>query len=233
MGIDTICNIMLEPFKICKLIEKHYNHPKDISIIGYPVIDWQGNPNDDNDLMRYLNYISARLGHQIQARTRISNACQDAFKDKNKGRRRKADDAEEEPEQEKFYELLPIFGAPIDGSRSWYHLFQRCLCPIHLRLRRLCDVNVKESFQCWSLNIGALPPLALCLMRGCLLFDNCNPDTMRLDTILLRELDVPSDIATIRQRFYGVHSKSSSRREESDTTTGSDPKEDLVGKLPA
>ena len=207
MGIDTICNIMLEPFKICKLIEKHYNHPKDISIIGYPVIDWQGNPNNDNDLMRYLNYISARLGHQIQARTRISNACQDAFKDKNKGRRRKADDAEEEPEQEKFYELLPIFGAPIDGSRSWYHLFQRCLCPIHLRLRRLCDVNVKESFQCWSLNIGALPPLALCLMRGCLLFDNCNPDTMRLDTILLRELDVPSDLATIRQRFYGVHSK--------------------------
>ena len=208
MGIDTICNIMLEPFKICKLIEKHYNHPRNISIIGYPIIDWQGNPSTDEDLKHYLNYIAARLGHQVQARTRMATSCKDYNKEKPRNRRRKADEEEDpEPEPPKSYTLLPIFGVPVGGSRQWYSVFLRCLCPINLVLRRLCDVNVKESFQCWSLNIGALPPLALCLMRGCLLFDPRNPETMRLDTILLRELDVPSDLATIRQRFYGVNSK--------------------------
>ena len=75
LGIDTICNIMLEPFKMCKLIEKHYNHPKSISIIGYPIIDWQGNPGADEDLKQYLAYMAARLGHQVQARAKLTAAC--------------------------------------------------------------------------------------------------------------------------------------------------------------
>ena len=209
MGLDTVCNIMLEPIKMCKLTEKHYNSPRNISIINYPIIDWQGDPDTRGDLKQYLNYSSARLGHQVQSRLRIFSACKEAFKEKPRGRRRKADDQDDpEPEPAMEYALLPIFGVPIEGNKQWYSRFQRCLCPIYLRLRRLCDVNIKESFQCWCLNLGALPPLALCLMRGCLLFDPSNPDTMRLDTILLRELDVPSDLATIRQRFYGVSAKS-------------------------
>lgn len=209
MGLDTVCNIMLEPLKMCKLLEKHYNDPKRISIISYPIIDWQGDPDVAGDLKSYLLYVSARLGHQVNARSKVISACREAFKDKPKGRRRKADEEDDpEPEQVKTYDLPPTFGVPIEGSRQWYSRFQRCLCPIHLRLRRLCDVNIKESFQCWSLNLGALPPLALCLMRGCLLFDPNNPDTMRLDTILLRELDVPSDLATIRRRFYSSSANS-------------------------
>lgn len=209
MGLDTVCNIMLEPIKMTKLVEKHYNDPKHISIINYPLIDWQGDPDAPGHLKNYLNYISARLGHQIQYRSKIQNACKEAFKEKPKGRRRKADEQEASDEQPVTqYNLLPIFGFPIDRNRQWYTCFQRCLCPIYLKMRRLCDVNVKESFQCWCLNLGALPPLALCLMRGCLLFDPSSPESMRLDTILLRELDVPSDLATIRQRFYGVSAKS-------------------------
>ena len=209
VGLDTVCNISLEPLKMCKLIEKHYNDPKKISIINYPTIDWQGDPDADGDLKNYLSYNSARLSHQVNSRNKILGACKESSKDKPKSRRRKADEEEDpEPEAEKLYSLPAMFGMPIEGSRQWYSRFQRCLCPIYLRLRRLCDVNVKESLQCWSLNLGALPPLALCLMRGCLLFDPSNPETMRLDTILLRELDVPSDLATIRQRFYSVSSKS-------------------------
>lgn len=209
MGLDTVCNIMLEPIKMCKLIEKHYNNPNHVLIVNYPLIDWQGDPDTRGDLKQYLTYSSARMGHQVQARNTISLSCKEAFKEKPKGRRRKADDIEDpEPVVNSTFPLLPIFGIPIEGTRQWYRRFQRCLCPIYLRLRRLCDVNIKESFQCWCLNLGALPPLALCLMRGCLLFDQSNPDTMRLDTILLRELDVPSDLATIRQRFYGVSAKS-------------------------
>ncbi len=207
--MDTVCNVMLEPIKMTKLIEKHYNEPRKISIINYPLIDWQGNPDAQGDLRNYLNYISARLGHQIQCRNKVQEACKEANKEKPRGRRRKADDrdgAEQRTVTE--FNLLPTFGFPIEKNRLWYTCFQRCLCPIYLRMRRLCDVNIKESFQCWCLNLGALPPLALCLMRGCLLFDPSSPESMRLDTILLRELDVPSDLATIRQRFYGVSAKS-------------------------
>lgn len=212
IGIDTVCNILLEPLKICKLIEKNYNNPRQISIVNYPMIDWQGDPDADGDLKKYLSYISACLGHQIQARNKIQTACKETFKDKSnaaKGRRRKADEEEDpEPEPAKTYELTSSFGVPVEGSRLWYSRFQTCLCPMHIRFRRLCEVNVKEGFQCWCLNLGSLPPLALCLMRGCLLFDPSNPDTIRLDTILLRELDVPSDLATIRQRFYSSSAKS-------------------------
>lgn len=209
MGIDNVCHVLMEPIKMCKLIERNYNSPRRISIINYPNIDWQGDPDAPGNLKRYLSYISACLGHQIQARNRLTMACKESGKERPKGRRRKADDqeAEQEPEPPPTYDLLPAFGVPVEERRGWYCCFQRCLSPVHLRLRRLCDINVKESFQCWCLNLGALPPLALCLMRGSLLFDPSNPDTMRLDTILLRELDVPSDLATIRQRFYGVTAK--------------------------
>ena len=77
MEINTICNIMLEPFKICKLIEKHCNHPRNFSIIGCPIIDWQGNPSTDEDRKRYLNYIVAHLGHQVQSSSRIMTSCKD------------------------------------------------------------------------------------------------------------------------------------------------------------
>jgi hypothetical protein len=41
LGIDTICNPALEPIKFCKLLQKHYNNPREICIVGYPQIDWQ------------------------------------------------------------------------------------------------------------------------------------------------------------------------------------------------
>ena len=175
MGLDTVCNILLEPLKICKLIEKNYNNPKNISIINYSAIDWQGDP-DTGDLKRYLQYTSGRLSHQVQARAKVVFACKETASDKPKRRDDSDPKRRKESEDEiKQYPLLPIFGFPIEISRHFYCSFQRCLCPIYLRFRRLCDVNIKETFQCWCLNLGALPPLALCLMRGCLLFDPDNP----------------------------------------------------------
>ena len=201
LGIDTICNPALEPIKMCKLLEKHFNGPREVCIVGYPQIDWQGDPDVPGDLQEYLNYSAARLAHQVDARSKVSEACQEYYnEDKNKGRRRKADAEEEETREE--FPIPAMFGWPVRVHAGWYSDFLTCLCPIVMTMMRLLTIDVDESFQCWTLNLGGIPPLALCLIRGCLLFDPNSPETIRLDSILLRELDVPGNLQLIRQRFY-------------------------------
>ena len=208
LGIDTICNPFLEPFKICKLLEKHFNSPHHICIVGYPQINWQGNidiieggSHSDSDLRDYVQYSSACLGHQVDARSKLSEAALEFYTQEKKSRRRKADHEEEAKEE---FPIPGMYGCPIRARSGWYTEFATCLCPINMQLRRLCEIDVDESLQCWTLNLGAIPPLALCLIRGCLLFDPESPETIRLDSILLRELDVPGNLQLIRHRFYNT-----------------------------
>ena len=60
----------------------------------------------------------------------------------------------------------------------------------------------RHSYDCLCLNKGALPPLALCLLRCRLLYDGTNSAL-----VLLRELDVPWDLALVSQRCYTAESK--------------------------
>ena len=202
LGIDTICNPFLEPIKICKLLERHFTKPREICIVGYPQINWQADPDEQGDLKDYLQFSSAQLAHQVDARYQMSEACRKFYGEKKKSRRRKADEEEEEIEEQFAIPCIP--GCPVRVHSGFYCEFLTCLCPINMQLRRLCEIDVDESLQCWTLNLGAMPPLALCLIRGCLLFDPSSPETIRLDSILLRELDVPCNLQLIRQRFYGT-----------------------------
>ena len=181
LGIDTLCNPSLEPIKITKLLEKGFNNPREICIVGYPQINWQGDPDSPGDLHDYLQYSAARLSHQVDARYKLAEAFTKYYEDEKKGsRRRKADDGDT---MEEF--IIPgIFGWPVRVQSGWYCQSLICLCPISMSLRRLSQTDVDESLQCWTLNLGGLPPLALCLLRGCMLFDPSSPETMRLDSIL-------------------------------------------------
>ena len=203
LGIDTICNTALEPIKICKLLQKRFNNPREICIVGYPQIDWQGDPDGPGTLRDYLQYSSARLAHQVDIRHKISEACREFYSDEKKRNRRRKADEEEETVKEEFA-VPAMFGWPVRARAGWYSEYLTCLCPINMHLRRLSELDVEESLQCWTLNLGAIPPLALCLIRGCLLFDPNSPETIRLDSILLRELDVPGNLQLIRQRFYST-----------------------------
>ena len=193
---------------MCKLLEKRFNNAREICIVGYPQIDWQGDPDSPGDLSDYLQYSNARLGHQVEARSKISQACYEYYveneeKKKKMSRRRKADEDDEEDTREEF-PIPAMFGWPIRKHQNFYNDFITSLCPINLSLRRLSEIDVEQSLQCWTLNLGAIPPLALCLIRGCLLFDPSSPETIRIDSILLRELDVPGNLQLIRQRFYST-----------------------------
>ena len=141
----------------------------------------------------------------MDIRHKLSEGCREFYSEekKKRNRRRKADEEEEEAAKEEFT-IPAMFGWPLRAQSGWYTEFLTCLCPINMQLRRLSELDVDESLQCWTLNLGAIPPLALCLIRGCLLFDPSSPETIRLDSILLRELDVPGNLQLIRQRFYST-----------------------------
>jgi hypothetical protein len=197
LGIDTICNPSLEPIKMCKLLQRNYSNPRQVCIVGYPQIDWQGDPDRPGPLKDYLNYSNGRLAHQVDARARLAEALEECASKEKKNRRRKAD------EEERAEASLPaMFGWPVGIRGGWYSDFLSSLCPVTLQLRRLSQIDVEESLQCWTLNLGGLPPLALCLIRECMLFDPASPETTRLNFILLRELDVPGNLQLIRQRYY-------------------------------
>jgi hypothetical protein len=190
---------------MCKLLEKSHTNPREICIVGYPQINWQADPDSTGPLKDYLQYSAGRLAHQVGARSQISEACHKLYDEEKKGGRRRKAEEEEEPPMEEF-QTTPIFGWPVRAQAGMYSQHLRCLCPILMDLRRLSHTDVDESLQCWTLNLGAIPPLALCLIRGCMLFDASSPETMRLDSILLRELDVPGNLQLIRQRFYSSSS---------------------------
>ena len=195
LGIDKVCHPGFEPYKMAQLIKKHYVRPSNIRIVGYPCIDWanaQGRAYKD-----HWNYVRGMRGHQMHLRAELNKAIFDFTKKEKK---------KDEPEREDF--LLPsMFGWPVAFTRDWYTGFVSTLCPVHMQLRRLREVDVSDNYHTWSLNLGSLPPLALCLLRCCLLFDPANPDASRLDSILLRELDVQWDLALVRQRFYSTEVK--------------------------
>ena len=205
LGIDNICNTAYEPIKMCKILMKHFKNPRDIRIIGYPDINWRANPDSPGPLKNYINYATARLGHYVQAKVELSKACYEFYKEKKaKGRRRKDEVEEEEPQE---YHLQIMFGWPLAVSHNWYCEFLSSLCPINMRFRRLRNIDIYESLSCWSINLGSIPPLALCLLRGCLLYDPSSTESTSLHEILLRELNVDWNMAEIRRRFYSSDSK--------------------------
>lgn len=215
LGINKICLPAFEPYKICKLLLKHYK-PSDVRIIGYPLIDWLKTSTDPEEVLarkQYSAYLKAIRGHQIEACAALHSACAD-FKNpdnSNKKRRRpiglgrqeQGGPAEEDLSNElREYKVLSYFGWPIKRHQNWYVEFLGSLCPINLKFRQLRELDVTESFENFCINMGSLPPLALCLLRCCMLYDGT--DSISTDLLLLREIEVKWDLAMIRRRFYSL-----------------------------
>jgi hypothetical protein len=206
LGIDTVCNTALEPIKMSSLLIRHFNNPRNIRIIGYPQIDWRSNPDAEGPLKKYIAYQHGRLGHAVHARAQLKKAIHTFYRDSGKSAKKQRRGTEEEQEEQEELQLEYLFGWPIEQHNKWYTEFVSNLCPINLVFRRLRCVDVYESYECWSINIGQLPQLALCLLRGCMLYDADSANT-RLDNILLRDLEVKWNMAEIRARYYNKGSK--------------------------
>lgn len=192
LGIDKVCHPGFEPYKMCHFLQKQYGRLESVKIIGYPDLNWAGD-RSQGPLKDHWNYIQGQRAHQMHARAELEAACVEFNKKKDK-----------RSGQEEKTEWLVVcrFGWPVRRLRQWYSDFVASLCPINMRLRRLRDLDPGDSFHKWGLNAGPIPPLALCMLRCCLLFDPSSPESSQLDGVLLRELDVRWNLAMIRQRFY-------------------------------
>ena len=207
LGIDKVCHPGMEPFKMCKLLSKLCPAVRDVRIIGYPQIDWLRDHNLPGGTKDHWTYVKAARARQMMARDELKTACEQFSAPKKVGKKRgREEEASDEPEQTEWH-VTGYYGWPEERTGRWYSKFVSSLCPINMSLRRLKEVDIHESYNSWCLNVGSIPPLALCLLRCCLLFDPQSPESCQLDNILLRELDVPWNLALVRQRFYGLESQ--------------------------
>lgn len=212
LGIHKVCLPAFEPYKMCKLLLRHYQ-PRNARLIGYPDIDWLGESRDPGKAAarkQYQDYTMAIRTHQIDACTKLRVACEDFAKDsKNQDdmskKRRRRPGQEGGPQEEdlsgeaKEYKVLSYYGWPVKRHSNWYVQFLASLWPLEMQYRPLREVDPTESFENFCINMGALPPLALCLLRNCMLYDGSSTSLF-----FLRELEVKWDLAMIRQRFYSV-----------------------------
>ena len=203
LGINTVCNTALEPIKMVSWLTSNYKDVSNIKIIGYPEIDWMSNPDASGPLKEYLAYSAGRLSHVVHCRFELKNAFSVFYMDKkDKKKRSEEDDGDEQTE----FKLVPVFGWPVRRNSDWYTVFLCSLCPTNIAFRRLRSVDIFEDYQCWSINLGQLPPLALCLLRACMLHDPHSTENSCLQDILLRDLDTKWSMAEIRRRYYSANS---------------------------
>ena len=219
LGAHMLCNPFLEPFKMINLISRQHQ-PRNVRIIGYPDIDWQGEASVDGALKDYLSYSEGYSAHVVDWSAKIACFCRPVEPDRRSraGRRRRGNDgsshggsedgaAEEELSGDHSVPIIP--GWPRSSSRGFFNQWLLSPCPIILKYRNLQQPNMMQQLSCFNVNFGDLPHKTLCLLRGFMFYDEENSDAERLDAINLRGMDIPGDLSTIMQTFYNKSSAES------------------------
>lgn len=214
LGAHNLCNPFWEPFKMVRALGKDVTNVK---IIGYPNIDWQGNPRvpaEENDLKNYIEYANAYTAHMVDWSNQIITACKkfNNISTGNPSRRKRRQHAETEESDDKCTEFsLPVFyGLPsrLDTSPRFYGCVTSYV-PIFLDVRYLKVPDSRESYTCFQVNFGGIPMILQCLFRAFLFHGRAGIDAARLDKIYLEDLDVKWDLGMLDEMFYGPDSKNS------------------------
>lgn len=212
LGAHNLCNPLWEPFKMTKTLG---DEASDVRIIGYPQINWRGNPRSCEDLRNYINYAQAYTGHMVDWCARIRTACSKLGSSPpdtgdGKKRRRGNNQAPDHGElQEELDCALPVFyGLPVRlGAVSRYYQCITSYAPIFMAIRMLRVQNARETYTCFQLNFGGSPPILQCLFRSFLFHGRAGIDSAKLDRIYLEDLDVKWNLGMLEERFYGASSK--------------------------
>jgi hypothetical protein len=218
-GAHTLLNPFSEPLKMIKMIRDRHADASSIRIIGYPNIDWQGNPDERGDLNNYLKYMMCYSAHVVEWSARINEYCKSApLRSGRKKRRTTGSDSgsrnsrqqeeqsEDGPEDvdpwsmEHSISIIPAW--PRAKIFKYYCKWANSTCPIVMQMRDLQPGSVNQSFACFQLSFGGLPELVTCLIRKFLFFDSENADSDRLDRINIKDQDVQWDPAMLKRYFY-------------------------------
>lgn len=210
LGAHNLCNPFWEPFKMIKALEEGAS---DVKLIGYPNIDWQGDPKhpvEGNDLRNYIAYANGYAGHVVDWCSKIQQACRgfntaSTEKPSRKKRREAAPtNAEDESENGTEFALPVFYGFPtrLEGQ-SQYYTCVTSYAPIFLDVRYLRVPNVREPYMHFQINFGGIPMILQCLFRAFLFHGRAGVDAARLDKIYLDGLDVKWNLGMLDERFYG------------------------------
>jgi hypothetical protein len=215
LGAHNLCNPLWEPFKMVKSLGKDATS---VRIIGYPNIDWQGDPRvpaEDNDLNNYITFASGYTSHMVDWCSQIQTACRkfNNASPGNSSRRKRKQAAETGGESEEGgteFELPVFYGLPVrlDTSPRFYGCITSYV-PIFLDVRYLKVPDSRESYTCFQINFGGIPMILQCLFRAFLFHGRAGIDATRLDKIYLEDLDVKWNLGMLEERFYGAESKNS------------------------
>lgn len=190
-----------------------------VSIIGYPHIDWQGDPKhpvEDNDLRNYIAYANGYAGHVVDWCSKIQQACKEfngssTEKPSRKKRKETAPTGADEGAESRTEFQLPVFY----GFPARIEAQSRCFtcvtsyAPIFLDVRYLRVPNVREPYSHFQINFGGIPMILQCLFRAFLFHGRAGIDAAKLDKIYLDGLDVKWNLSMLEDRFYGVDASKS------------------------
>lgn len=215
LGAHNLCNPFWEPFKIVSALGRDATS---VRIIGYPNIDWQGDPRvpeEDNDLKNYINYANGYTAHMVDWCSQIQTACK-KFNNSPTGnpsrrKRRQSQTAETSGDSEESateFSLPVFYGLParLDPSPRFYGCITS-YAPIFMDVRYLKVPDSRESYTCFQVNFGGPPMILQCLFRAFLFHGRAGIDTARLDKIYLEDLDVKWNLGMLHDMFHGSDSK--------------------------
>ena len=214
LGAHNLCNPFWEPFKMLKSLEEG---AFDVRFIGYPDIDWQGDPKspaEGNALRDYINYANGYTGHIVDWCSKISAACKEfnnASGEKPSKKKRRESNAEEAESRTEF--PFPVFyGVPtrlVGGVR--YYGCTTSFVPIFMEFRSIKTSNAREPYPFFQINLGGIPMILQCLFRAFLFHGRAGIDTAKLDKIYLEDLDVKWTLGMLEERYYGASAKTANQ----------------------
>jgi hypothetical protein len=184
-----------------------------VKFVGYPDIDWQGDPkapDRGNDLRNYINHANGYTGHMVDWCSKIHEACKEfnttVTEKRSRKKRRESAPMEDAPARTEF-DLPVIYGVPIRlGAHTRFYTCATSYVPIFLEIRYLKTPNARETYDCFQINFGGIPMILQCLFRSFLFHGRAGIDSSKLDKIYLEDLDVKWNLAMLEEKFHSPNS---------------------------
>lgn len=218
LGAHTLFNPMYMPFKILETMRRLHGSVSGLQIIGFPDINWAGNPNDPGPLRDYLKFVEGYTAHIVDWCAQIRAFCRaplDEQQVQSRGRRRRGANSQtgnviqeheegesDSPPSEHAMKIIP--GWPTGKRDGHYHSsWHLDLCPIIMVYRPLKPSTGSEDKACFEINLGGLPELAMSLCSSYLFYNGDDADSDKLNRINMEHLNRKWDLFGVKKEFYG------------------------------
>ncbi len=212
LGAHTLLNPFLTPLKIASM---HGLDAPGVRIIGFPDIDWTGNPNTPGPLREYLRYMEGYTTHIVEWSCQILAFCRPPNEENTagRGRRRRGgqsnqvihDDDQDSGGAPTEHALKVIPGWPAGRYMGFYHTgWLLDFCPMVMKYRSLVP-DPGGNLSCFMVNLGKLPAHVEAHIRFFLFYTGQSPgDLDRINALNMDQSEEKWDLFSVKKKFYGA-----------------------------